>query len=75
MDSDLEVAGELNDTELIELVRSKRHQLGESDSDSDDLEITKLSSKEEPNMKKVLEAFHVIRSYAQEKGEDIILLK
>ena len=65
MDSDLEVAGELNDTELIELVRSKRHQLGESDSDSDDLEITELSSKEEPNLKIILETFHVIRSYAQ----------
>ena len=74
MDSDLEVAGELNDTELIELVRSKRHQLGDSNSDSDELEIIELSSKEEPNLKKVLEAFHVIRSYAQDKGEDVILL-
>ena len=73
MDSDLEVAGELNDAELLELAKSKQHQVAVFDSDSDDLEIIELSSEKEPSLKKVLEAFNVVRRYAQHHGEDDLI--
>ena len=68
MDKDAEVCGELDDLELLDVIRSKRSENNLSDSNSDDPDC--VETMEDLNPKDVLEALNILRSYAQQHGEN-----
>ena len=63
MDKEAEVCGELNDLELLDVVRSKRSENNLSDSNSDDPDCVETMG--DLNPKDVLEALNTFRNYAQ----------
>ena len=63
MDKDAEVCGELDDLELLDVIRSKRSENNLSDSNSDDC----VETMEYRYPKYVLEALNTLRSYAQQR--------
>ena len=69
MDEDLEVAGELDDSELFDSVRAKRNIIDVTDSDEDEGEVIQ-SIKERPKLEDVLEAINTVRQYVQQLGKD-----
>ena len=60
MEENLEMAGELEDIDLLQKVREKRLKVNESDSDEDEPEISE-STKENANLKEVLAALNALR--------------